>query len=699
MHLRSAIAVVVLTGSILASGQRDPQPAPAAWWTFDSSQALARDGAGGSADSVSGHYSLPPGVRGQALKLDGYTTVVRRRADAAPRPSEAFTIEAWVALGAYPWNHAPIVDQSDVQLRGYSFTIGPRGELALKVAAEGRWLEVSSGPYLLPLRSWTHVAARYHRTEGLSLFVNGKPAGTLRPHPLPERGGRAVTGAVTRADDLDVLIGAVRAPVRPSNWHRYEGNQPTWFSLDGILDELKIYDSALGDGDIARAAAAVTPPAGETHAPRRMPAGPAGPGRFGAYYADLAYYPEWDALWRVGPDPDVVVRFDESPVRVVFWRGTQYGPAWVTGDLWMADQSVEGYDRGHTWEHMNDKQNRYSHVRVIEQHDARAVVHWRYALVNVKNQFWNVTERLGNGTWIDEYYYFYPDATGVRKVTWERGTLGQPVQFQESIVLTQPGQLQGDVINPDYATVGNLAGETQVLSYVENPAGHPAKKFPPDLTLQMHNFKSEQKPFIVFEPGNTMGYLRDLDIRALSRAGSGNHWPEGQTLSDGRTSQAADRPGHFLGFPISYPPVHEGADGRDYWAGLYGMTDKGFPALVEIARSWAAAAALTVQSGPFTSGGFDRSERAWRIARREGSGSRAVTLRLAASAASPLRNVALVVDGWGDTGAALRADGRNVPRGRGFRYGHRHRLDGTDLIVWVELRSDRAVTLQLTPQR
>jgi hypothetical protein len=698
MHLWSAIVVTVLTASILASAQGAP-PTPVAWWTFDSAQALARAAAAGDADSLSGHHSLTPGVSGQALKLDGYTTVVRRKADAAPRVGEAFTIEAWVALGAYPWNHAPLVDQSDTQLRGYSFTIGPRGELALKVAAEGRWLEATSAPFLLPLRTWTHVAARYHRAEGLSLFVNGKPAGAVRPHPLPERGGRAVTGLVTRADDLDLLIGAVREPVRPSNWHRFEGNQPTWFSLDAILDELKIYDSALAEAEIARAASAVTPPAGETHPLRKMPAGPPGPGRFGAHYADLAYYPEWDALWRVGPDPDVVVRFDTSPVRVVFWRGTQYGPAWVTGDLWMADQSVEGYDRGHTWEHMNDKQNRYSHVRIIEQHDARAVVHWRYALVNVKNQFWNVTERLGNGAWIDEYYYFYPDATGVRKVTWERGTLGRPVQFQESIVLTQPGQLQGDVINPDYATVGNLAGETQVLSYVENPPAQSAKKFPPDLTVQMHNFKSDQKPFVIFEPGNKMGYLRDMDIRALSRAGSGNHWPEGQTLSDGRTSQAADRPSHFLGFPISNPPIHEGPGGRDYWNGLYGMSNAGFPALVELARSWSTPAGLTIQSGPFISNGFDRSERAWRIARRKGSGSQAVTLTFAASATSPIRNVALVVEGWGDTGAALHVDGRTVARGQGFRYGHRHRLDGTDLIVWVDVVSDRAVTLQLSPQR
>ena len=135
----------------------------------------------------------------------------------------------------------------------------------------------------------------------------------------------------------------------------------------------------------------------------------------------------------------------------------------------MADQSVEGYNADYTYEHMNDKNNHYSNIRIIEQTDARVVVHWRYALINVDNEFYNLDEKLGEGAWVDEYYYFFPDAMGIRKITWKSGTLGSPIQFQESIPFTQPGQLQGDVINPKYVTVGNIDGETHTFSYVENP--------------------------------------------------------------------------------------------------------------------------------------------------------------------------------------------------------------------------------------
>ncbi len=120
-------------------------------------------------------------------------------------------------------------------------------------------------------------------------------------------------------------------------------------------------------------------------APRVLPTGPPGPGPFGAFYTRLKFYPQWDATWRVSDLADVVVRFDSLPIRFVFWRGTSYVPHWVTENgIWYNNEFNE------TWtgvkgcgEPMSDKQCRYSHVRVIESTDARAVVHWRYALADV----------------------------------------------------------------------------------------------------------------------------------------------------------------------------------------------------------------------------------------------------------------------------------------------------------------------------
>ena len=505
--------------------------------------------------------------------------------------------------------------------------------------------------------------------------------------------GRVPNWHVQTAADQDLIIGAVREPRRPTSYHRFKGNRPSWYSFDGIVDELRIYDVALTNDDIARIAASADPLPPE-FSPRRLPAGPPGPGRFGAYLTTLAYYPDWDALWRVDSHADLIVRFDRSPARVVFWRGTQYSPAWVTGNgLWMADQSVEGYDDDYTWEHMNDKQNRYSHVRIVEQHDARVVVHWRYAPVNVDNELMNISERLGNGAWIDEYYYFYPAVTGVRKVTWQRGSLGEPIQFQESIPLAHPGQTQGKVVHNEYATVGNLAGDTQVLAYVDNP-GKIQKQFPDDLTIQMHNLRAEQKPFIIFDPGNQMMYLRDLDAGSLSRPGSSSHWPVGQVLSDGRTSQALDRASSFLGFPISEPVQHQGDDGRDYIHSLDGMTELPFAELVPLARSWSHPPPMSVDGHDYEALGYDRSERIYRLRRGpEGSSAR---ISIAASRHSPIRNLALLVKNWGTTPPRVRLDGRALTSGDTFRYGHRHTLHGSDLIIWVDAQAEGTVSLMLS---
>ena len=387
-----------------ASTQSAQEVKPVAKWSFEEiADGKVTDDVSGTRDAVEGYRSIVPGVSGRALKLDGYTTRIVRKREAAPAITGGLTVDGWVALAAYPWNAAPVVVHTDAHRAGYFFGIGARGGLVLRLLVDGRWRTAESPDYVVPLRRWMHVAATYDRSSGATLYVDGQSVGQLPIEGATHPGGRGLTGNVQSARNADLLIGMDEQPRQPIDWHRDIGTQPAWYSLDGLLDEVRIFNVPLTAADIARAASAHGRPAEPALAPRVMPAGPPGPGRFGAYYTRLDYYDTWESLWQVGPHPDILIRFDRSPARLVFWRGTQYGPAWVTeNNLWMADQSVEGYDRDLTWEHMNDKQNRYSHVRIVEQSDARVVVHWRYAPVNVRNELWNIDEKTRNGTWIDE---------------------------------------------------------------------------------------------------------------------------------------------------------------------------------------------------------------------------------------------------------------------------------------------------------
>src|SRR5512139_2493634 len=104
------IILLALAGTLVLSAQERAK----AHWSFDEVRdRKTRDIIGGIDDAVSGNFRLVRGVKGQALVLDGYTTFISREAQGAPKLTSEFTVEAWLALGAYPWNWAPIAAQEN----------------------------------------------------------------------------------------------------------------------------------------------------------------------------------------------------------------------------------------------------------------------------------------------------------------------------------------------------------------------------------------------------------------------------------------------------------------------------------------------------------------------------------------------------------------------------------------------------------
>jgi hypothetical protein len=490
MKPKTTCVFVLCIGSFLTA--RVPAAeGPVAWWAFDSAEeSVVVDRGADRNDRVEGNFKIIGGPVGSSLLFDGFTTVIERPAAAAPRLDGEFSVEAWVAQGAYPWNWCPIITQQRDEQAGYAFSVGPRGEVRLQVAMDGMWQSCTSEDWVLPLRQWIHIAATFDADKGIVLYANGERVGTLE-----------LKGQVTFAPDVGLRIGTNHKLMKPSHIHREQGTVASFWCLDGAIDELKVYNRVLSSAEVAQAFADAGPVPDCEIQPRRMPSGPKGLGRFGAVYCKLKYYEQWDALWRVDEHPDVLVRFDQTPVRVVFWRGSRYSPAWVTDqDQWMADQSVEAWKTGDAdtegcFEHMQDRLCRYSHVRIIESHDARTVVHWRYAPVSSKDNLWNVDEKTGRACWIDEYYTIYPDAIGVRKPTWKTGTLGGPRQFQESLPFTNPDQTNNDVVERDFCTVANMQGEQLTLRFVENPA-KTIEGVPEELTIQRYNFRSPYDPVV-----------------------------------------------------------------------------------------------------------------------------------------------------------------------------------------------------------
>ena len=698
--------IIGFVGAMLLGSVLSAQEKAVAHWAFDSvKERKTPEAAGGLEDSLSGNFRLVQGVLGQALVLDGYTTCLSREASRFPKVGPDFTLEAWIALGAYPWNWAPIAAQEntvslnsnldaaswpdDITVNspraGFYFGISPQGNLGLHVGAGG-WV-ICRSENAVPLRKWTHVAAVFRGGEGIFLYIDGRKAGET-----------AVKANFRQAANEALRIGMSRQKIEPSNPVRAFATLPCWYSLDGLLDELRIHGTALSGENIAAGAAASRPAAEPDLPPRVMPSGPKGPGVFGASYMKLAYYPEWDNLWPVSGDPDIVVQFDDSPVRVVFWRGTRYSPAWVMeGDLWMADQSCENFNTNDGCvEHMLDPRCRFSNVRIIENTEARVVVHWRYCPTSANGNHSQVDPVTGWEDWVDEYYTFYPDQIGIRKVVLH--TEGNPLGPEEVIVLCQPGQKPEDIIDLAAMTLVNLKGQSRTYTWAEKaPVINDGNKYlhfgnePEEKPVIIRtNLKSETKPFQVFETGNRVRIFAHEHRPGVSHFPWWNHWPVAQIPSDGRYCQAPDMASHFS-LAWGGPPAHK-EDGFYWWAWMYGASKQPAESLVPIARAWLKAPPL---KGEGVDGRFDLMQRCYVISK----GPRPLKFRLDGSAETPILNPAFVVENWGPEGASLRLNGRDIPQGKNFRVGHIRRVNRYDLVVWVKLDSNAPAAVELTPGR
>ena len=137
-----------------------------AWWRFDEGAGpTVLDAVTQTADPLAGNFRFVAGVHGKGLKCDGFTTCLTRKAAAAPRLGDAFTIQAWVAVQAYPWGWCPIVSQRDGRTAGYLFGLDARGRVGLHLAVDGQWHECTSQTGV-PLMEWAHVAGTYDSGSG-----------------------------------------------------------------------------------------------------------------------------------------------------------------------------------------------------------------------------------------------------------------------------------------------------------------------------------------------------------------------------------------------------------------------------------------------------------------------------------------------------------------------------------------------------
>jgi hypothetical protein len=616
------------------------------------------------------------GVSGSCLSFDGYTNKVTVPASRVPGVSQGFTIQAWIAPQEYAWNWAGIVDRDQDKKAGYSLGMNHIGQVGIYAYVDGEWQGLMTDQKAA-LLAWTHVTAVYDKSSGFSMYFNGVPVGT-----------KNTSGTVKDAAVLDLYVGMAHEKQFPWAYERQITKQfRSNMVFSGRIDEVKLFDRALSRSDIHADYLLTKPKVTKPLQFWVLPAGPHTVDRFGAFYTKLQCSPEWDGLWRVGRYADIVVAFDDKPCRFVFWRGTNYLPSLVsepgpTG-IWMSDQGPENYT-DQCFEHMSDKMCRYSHVRLIENTDARVVVHWRNASVGISYDWMEVDEN-GWGLWTDEYWTIYPDAVAVRYQV-SRRLADLPAQTQQNEMLSQPGTRPEDNVPYDAVTLSNLNGDTETWNYSVGPTFLNSPPIEGNKNLVYTNINSMYKHYNIGEVGSWWKVYSQWESMRMayghSKYNAWNHYPFGLLPSDGTVATGKDRvTSSCLGTLCGLE--HKLDDGRTELYNIYGMTDLPARELRTLNRSWNRPAKLTSLQGG-TSDGYDKRQRAYPIIRQADT----IAFRLAASEKSPVLNPCFVIKHW-DTASAARVeiDGTRQT-GRPVRQGIIRDTDGTrTLVIWLKQTS------------
>jgi len=714
---------------------------PKAWFKFDESEGdYTYEMFGNGKAEITGDKTVwKKGISGTALQFDGYKTTVKIPHEKGPKPRNAITIEGWISIGAYPWNWCPIIQQADdvpetVRLfrgnyditdavknegdlsvglvggdpnnqegdtevmqeidfdeidfivkyqkeddRGYFFGIDGHGHPGFKIRVGGAWEELTS-VVSLERKKWYHLAATYDQMTGnMNIYIDGEKTDQLKISKSPIE---------LSMNDIQIGRGKERRPIDPVRENTFPGT----YSFDGLIDEIKIYDIALSPKQITKTFKQYD---GKGIADLQARILPSGENRktFGAYYSNLKFYDNWDNMWRFSEHSDIVVEFDNNPSKFVFWKGVSYIPMMVNDqNFWYSNEFNE------TWstsggegcqEPMSDKQVLYNHVRILENTPARAVVHYRFPLVDVNKFKANYVEESGWYDVADWYYYIYPD--GVASKVEQLWTSGERIhEWQESMAIFGPDQHPNDLIERDSTFTLIRVTDGAFKTYDWNPLPPDGIDSPERANIHHINYKGDYDPVTITDDiiwSNVYGG----EITDYAIFPTWNHWPVAQMPSDGRYASFPDRTSHSSLSHIYWADHDQQFGNRPFQKKilLEGMMKKQPLDIIPLAKSWLTPTMMHNLKG--ATGNYNKEERAYVLEKEADN----LSFTLLASDDKPIENFCVAIKHWNmKAKASMLIDGNPVSTKQGIVSD----IDGSlKLLIWIEKSSNKSFDIAIKP--
>ena len=414
----------------------------------------------------------------------------------------------------------------------------------------------------------------------------------------------------------------------------------------------------------------------------------------------------------------VEVSFDLVPTKMRF--SLPCYPCMVTeNNIHFSNGWTETYDpaASSSCEVLWDRDSRYARMWIESQNSARIVVRVRAALCDPDGYIAHSNipsgSPYGKGDWTDEWYYIYPDGMHTRHVRIYTGLACQsltvtdqtfqdvpPVreippnvvhEFQEDFVFGLDGHLPEDDIEQVPITLIKPDGCYETFSY---------KPYPKDFgefnnaNIKVVNLKSDYKPFTISIPYG-------LENETYPPEGELNH--TFQTWLRGPGQGYSTSLGHTLNW--WHFRRTENILEQVYLSGMSNSTSPN-EELAELERSWITFPRLLMDGldNPYTQMTYSQAQRAYivpgdqRVAKLE--------FRLGFEDEDDqdpipvsLVNPAFVVKNWGRSRVKVRVDGRTMEPDKDVRVGYEITSTGTDMILWLNMKSDKSVKYVLTREK
>ena len=196
------------------------------------------------------------GVEGGSLLFDGCSTCISYSPDELCVSGSALTVSVWVAPRAFEWDdpnaaaggtaHLTALVSQYYKGANQGFLLGYQrfGRLCFEVGTDEDWFTLWADDERLVRGEWNHVAAVFDGEEGrMSLYLNGELASATRVFPDSE---------ISPAVNERLLIG--------KNSYGEQIPAGNYQMFAGLMDELRLYGTALSAEEIAALADRETAP-------------------------------------------------------------------------------------------------------------------------------------------------------------------------------------------------------------------------------------------------------------------------------------------------------------------------------------------------------------------------------------------------------------------------------------------------------